>query len=101
MNIWAAIRNFQQNQPGAYTVYLRDYDGATYTEISTSSVFAFDWQKGSTDFVNATVMMLDVNYTVPAGHELEVRLIADDIKASKDMWFAYDTTSYPSVIKLP
>ncbi len=101
VSLWSAIRNFQNNQSGAVTMYLRDYDGSAYTEIANGSVFIFDWQKGTSDFINATIMMLDVNYTVPTGHELEARLIADDIKASKDMWFAYDTAAYPSVIKLP
>ena len=101
IDIWAAIRNFQLSQSGAMTMYLRDYDGATYTEISNGSVFAVDWQEGAGTFVERTIMMADVNYTVPAGNEMEVRLIVDTIKASKDMWIAYDTVSYPSVIKLP
>ena len=48
-----------------------------------------------------TIMIADVDYTVPAGHRLEARLIADTIKASKDMWLAYDASGYPTVIKLP
>ena len=101
VDLWAAIRNYQKNQPGAVTLYLRDYDGSSYIEIANGSVFVFDWQRGTTNFVRATIAMLDVDHTVPAGHQLEVRLYADDIKASKDMWFAYDTVWYPSVIKLP
>ena len=38
---------------------------------------------------------------VPAGNWLEARFIVDTIKASKDMWLAYDTTQYPTVIKIP
>ena len=48
-----------------------------------------------------TIMIPDVDYTVPAGHQLEARITADTIKASKDMWLAYDTAVYPTVIKLP
>ena len=101
IDIWAGIRNFQANQSGAMTVYLRDYDGSGYTEIANGSVFAEDWQRGSGTFVPQTIMIADVDYTVPAGHRLEARMIADTIKASKDMWLAYDASGYPTVIKLP
>ena len=101
VDLWAAIRQFQPNQSGAVTVYLRDYDGTAYTEIANGSVFFEDWQEGSSTFLKRTIMIPDVEYTVPAGHELEARFVADTIKASKDMWFAYDTVSYPSVINLP
>ena len=101
IDLWAAIRQFQPGQSGAVTAYLRDYDGAAYTEVAAGSVFFEDWQEGSSDFLKRTILIPNVNYTVPAGHELEARFIADTIKASKDMWFAYDTASYPSVINLP
>ena len=101
IDLWAGIRQFQDGQPGAVTIYLRDYDGVGYTEIGNGSVFVFDWQDGASSFVEQTIMIPDIDYTVPAGHELEARLITDTIKASKDMWFAYDTTTYPTVIKLP
>ena len=101
VDIWAGIKNFQVNQSGAMTVYLRDYDGSSYTEIANGSIFAEDWQQGSGTFVPQTIIIPDLNYTVPAGHQLEARIIADTIKASKDMWLAYDTSGYPSVIRLP
>ncbi len=61
----------------------------------------FDWQRGTSDFVRNTIMLLGVSYTVVVGHQLEARLMAEDIKASTDMWVAYDAAAYPSVIKLP
>ena len=60
-----------------------------------------DWQNGSGTFVAQTIIVPDVDYTIPASHQLEARFIVDTIKASKDMWLAYDTTIYPTVIKLP
>ena len=101
IDLWAGIRQFQANQPGATTMYLRDYDGVDYTEIGNGSMFVLDWQGGSSTFVGQTIMIPNINYTIPAGHELEARLMTNTIKASKDMWYAYDTTQYPSVIKLP
>ena len=101
IDIWAGIRNFQASTSGAMTVYLRDFDGSSYTEIANGSIFAEDWQKGSGTFIPQTIILPDVDYTVPSGHQLEARFIVDTIKASKDMWLAYDTTTYPTVIKLP
>ena len=101
IDIWAGVRNFQKNQSGAITAYLRDFDGLSYTEIANGSIFAEDWQKGSGTFVPQTIMIPSLDYTVPAGHKFEVRILADTIKASKDMWLAYDTSGYPSVIRLP
>jgi hypothetical protein len=101
IDIWASIRQFQTGQSGAVTAYLRDYDGAVYSEIANGSVFVEDWQEGSSSFLKRTIMIPNVQYTVPVGHELEARFIADTIKASKDMWFAYDTGNYPSVINIP
>ena len=101
IDLWAGIRGFQANQSGAMTVYLRDFDGFGYTEIANGSIFVEDWQQGSGTFVPQTIIIPDVDYTVPTGHQLEARIIADTIKSSKDMWLAYDTTLYPTVIKLP
>ena len=101
IDIWAGIRQFQSDQSGAITIYLRDKDGSTYTEIANGSVFAEDWQGASNSFIRKTIMIPDVEYTIPQNHQLEARLMSDTIKASKDMWFAYDTTAYPSAINLP
>ena len=101
IDIWAGIRQFQADQSGALTVYLRDKDGSTYTEIANGSIFAENWQGGSNSFISKTIMIPDVEYTVPLNHQLEARIMSDTIKASKDMWFAYDTVAYPSSINLP
>ena len=39
----------------------------------------------------------DVDVSIPAGHELEVRIVIDDISGDK-MMLAYDTVSFPSLI---
>ena len=41
-----------------------------------------------------------VDYTVQAGHEIEVHLTVDD-DSQDDMWFAYDTVGEPSWVDLP
>ena len=101
IDIWGVLRQFQPDFSGAINMHLRDYDGMFYTEIANGGVFGEDWQEGMNTFVKRTIIMPDVTYTLPAGHQLEARLIVDSIRSSKDMWFAYDTAAYPSVIKLP
>ena len=41
-----------------------------------------------------------VDYTVPAGHEIEIHLTVLD-PSEEDMWVAYDTVDEPSWVKLP
>jgi len=80
------------------TIYLRDYDGvSSYTEIGNGSVSDLAWPIA---FTKKTITISGLNYTIPLGHQLEAKVIWSSVLGS-DMWFAYDTTAYPSVIKLP
>jgi len=100
IDIWAAIKDFTQGKEGEVFIYLRDYNGSTYTEIGNGSVSEADWQGVSTTWVMKTISISGLNYTIPAGNELEVEVIVGG-NAGDDMWFAYDTTSYSSVVKIP
>ena len=100
LDFWSSVFNPQPADPPlsqTVTVYLRDYTPA----IAAGSVFLENWQAGSGTFVKATIVMPNVNYTIAVGHELEARLVAEDIKNILEMWVAYDTTAFPSVIKIP
>ena len=100
IDIWAAIKGFTQNKKGEVIIYLRDYNGSSYTEIGNGNVYEQKWQGGSSTWVNKTITISGLNYTIPAGNELEVEVIVGS-RSGDDMWFAYDTTSYPSVVKIP
>ena len=101
VDIWGALKGFTTSTKGVVTVYLRDYETstATYVEIGNGSTFAEDWSGGTGDFVKRTVIIADVNHTVIAGNEIEVRLVVEDF-SDDSMWFAYDVTSRQSVIKM-
>ena len=73
-------------------VYLRDYNGSSYTEIGNGTEFRADWQSGSGSFVQATITITGLNYTIVAGNMLEVKVIVGG-SSGDSMWFAYDTTS--------
>ena len=78
MDIWSATKNYHGNKAGAITMYLRDYNGSSWTEIGNASAYGADWQGGSSTFVKNSILMVEVNYTISAGNELEVRLMVDN-----------------------
>ena len=100
IDFWSALKAFKQSSAGRITFYLRDYDDVGgYTEIANQTLFDNDWQGGSSSFVNKTATLSSVSYTVPPTHQLELKVIVKS--GSDDMWFAYDTETYASVLKLP
>ncbi len=100
IDLWAGTISFDQDKLGVVTVYLRDYDGATHQEIGQGSVYVADWQAGSSTFVKRSIIIPEVSYTVSSGDELDVFVVVEN-QAAGDMWFAYDTTSHPAVVKIP
>ena len=100
IEFWSAIKDFTLSTAGVVTFYLRDYDGSSHIEIANGTVSAADWQGGVSNFVAKTLSIASVNYTVPAGNQLELKLIVG-AASGDDMWFAYDATGYPSVAKIP
>ncbi len=100
VDLWSAMKNFNDKKRGVVTIYLRNYNGSTYTEIGNGTLDLTQWSGGSATWVKRTITISGLNYTVPAGNMLEVKIIVGN-SSGDDMWFAYDTTSYPSIIKTP
>ena len=98
--LWSAIKDFGLGKSGEVTVFLRDYDGSTYTEICNGTLTDADWQGGSGTWVEKAISFTCASYTIPAGNFLEVKLIVGDSSAD-EIWFSYDTTSYNSRVALP
>jgi len=99
-NFWSGIENFELSRRGVVIAYLRDYDGVTYTEIASATLDSADWQGGEEDWVEHTLTIPDVSYTLSAGHYLELKILVHD-NSDKHIIFAYDTTDYNSYIELP
>jgi hypothetical protein len=100
--LWSAVASFQLNRAGSIVAYLRDYDPATgtYVEISGATRTSSNWQGGQSTWVPSVLGIPVVNYTVPAGHRIELKVEAT-ASAFTNMWIAYDTVSYASSITLP
>ena len=97
---WAAIKDYGDGKEGEVVVYLRDYNGSSYTEIGNGTEFRADWQSGSGSFVQATITITGLNYTIAANNMLEVKVIVGGSSAD-NMWIAYDTTSYTTNLDDP
>ena len=102
VTFWSGMRNFGLIKRGAVTVFLRDFDPATsaYTTIASGTLTEPNWQGLSITWVQKTLTMTASNYSLASGHRLELKLIVDGT-ADDDMWFAYDTTAYPSRVTVP
>ena len=99
VTLWAAIKDYGLGKAGEIVVYLRDYNGSTYTEIGNGSVFNADWQGGSSTWVQATVNIPGLSYTIPSGNVIEVKLVVGG-QSGDDMWIAYDTAAYPAEVDI-
>ncbi|MDP6821975.1 MAG: hypothetical protein QF554_01630 [Dehalococcoidia bacterium] len=101
INIWSAVKDFSTSLTGELKFFLRDYDGSTYTEIGDGTLSAGPWDAGATGtWVNRLLEISSIDYTLAAGHQIELKVIVGAGSAD-DMWLAYDTSSYDSVLRLP
>jgi hypothetical protein len=98
--LWSGIKDFGPTKSGTVTVFLRHFDGATHVEIAQGTMPAQAWQGGSGTWVVKAITISGVDYSIPPGDYLELKIIVG-AAADDDMWFAYDTTSYDSRLELP
>ncbi|MFP6593395.1 MAG: hypothetical protein VB860_00245 [Dehalococcoidia bacterium] len=76
VTFWAAIKDFNTSLHCDITVYLRDYDGASYTEIGNVTVTSDPWDTlSSGTWVKATAAITGLNYTLEIGDQLEIKLV--------------------------
>ncbi len=99
IDFWSSVQDYTLGTTGSATFYLRDFDGSNHAEIGNDMLFDGDWQGGSGTFVQKTAAVSSLDYTLSEGHELELKVIVDS-SAINNMWFAYDTQSYPSIVKV-
>jgi len=102
LEFWSAIKDFGTGKAGDVGAFLRDFNPATsaYTEIGNATLAVSNWQGGSSTWVVNTISISVSNYTLQAGRQLDVRLVVGG-SSGDDMWFAYDTASYASELRIP
>ena len=96
LQLWSASDGFQQQRRGEVEVFLRDWDGSSYTEIANAVVFKQDWQEGFADFTVETFTFAAVDYTVVSGNALELKLVVGSQTQTPDMWFMWDFIDFDS-----
>ena len=108
IDFWSAVRRttgceIRLTTAADVIMFLRDHDGVGgFTDIGSGTLSVADCQCGISDFVEKTISITGISYTVPAGHDLELKVIVPSTAAPADqIGFAYDTMSFPSVVNLP
>ena len=98
---WSAMKSFDPDKKGSVRVQLLDCDAILTDCVVVASAVTADnpWSRGSDDWQQRTVEFSEVRHTVEVGRSLAVKIVVRD-ESHDDMWFAYDTTDYPSSLKL-
>ena len=99
VDLWTAMKGFQAGKRGFVSVYLRDFDGSTSSDLAQATLDSLNWQGTALSWTQKTFVLNVASYTVPTGHRLELKVIVGGT-SDDDMWFAYDTISQPSRVKL-
>jgi PKD repeat protein len=96
--LWSGTQYFDRTAPGSVIAYLRDLSEAGYADIGYGILTLDPWQPDEADWVERKVVIENVDYTIPAGHVLDLIVVVPE--GSSAMWLAYDTIRYPSRLVL-
>ena len=83
------------------TAFLLDClaNGTGCTTFDSASLNQANWQQGSGTWVSKTIDFGPISRTITANRALVIAIIVAN-GSDEDMWFAYDTTGYPSVFRI-
>lgn len=97
LKFWTAIKNFNNSMRGVVDAFLLDCDsgGNNCSLLAQTQKDVTPWSGGASTWVQHTLDFGSVNYTVASGRTLAVKTIVNNASGD-DLWFAYDTTSYPT-----
>lgn len=101
VDIWSSTNTTTANTNGSLIAYLRDYNpgSGTFAEIANATYTAA-YAAGRTYYHTPFAITVTSAYSVPAGHQLEVKLESPTATSQNNMLVAYDTTTYPSVLRV-
>lgn len=102
LEIWSSANVLDVLKCGTLVAYLRDYDPTanTYAEISETEVSNLLWNGLDLGWTEYELTFSSVSYTIPAGHQLELKLITGS-SSCRSLHVAFDTTTYESRLTLP
>ena len=101
LTFWSALRDFRPDRTGEVTAFLLDClaNGTGCTTFDSASLNQANWQQGSGTWVSKTIDFGPISRTITANRALVIAIIVAN-GSDDDMWFAYDTTGYPSVFRV-
>ena len=99
LTLWSTIKDFETSKRGEVLAELLDCDavGSGCVSIASGSLDFTPWNTGPT-WTERTMDLGAVNYTIATGRTLRIKLVTGP-DSGDAIWFAYDTSSYPSVFK--
>jgi hypothetical protein len=101
-DFWSATQTGVANRTGSIIAYLRDYNPAgagSYVEIANAT-YTGTYAVGRTFYERPITIPIAGTYTVAIGHRLELKLESPRATSQQSMMVAYDTTVYPSYLRL-
>ena len=100
LTFWSAMKDFNDDKEGRVEAYLLDCNpgGSNCALIDQGSRVANPWSS-SGSWVSKTIDFGSVSYSIASNRSLALKVVVGD-SSDDDMWFAYDTTSYPSKLAL-
>jgi predicted ribosomally synthesized peptide with SipW-like signal peptide len=101
VDIWSASDAAAANRTGGIVAYLRDFNPAgagTYTEIA-NGLYTTTYAIGRNFYHYPITVTVGVAYTLPVGHQLELKLVASNAYQA-NMLVAYDTAANQSFLQV-
>lgn len=95
LELWTSMVNFDAFKTGSIRAYVEATNGTNSMWSFSQTLAESNWQNGSATWVKKTINFGIINQPIPAGYRLKITLVVPD-SSEDDMWFAYDTTAYPS-----
>ncbi|MDP9494868.1 MAG: hypothetical protein M3P87_06470 [Actinomycetota bacterium] len=100
LTFWSAMKDFEDDKGGRVEAFLLDCNpgGNNCVLIGQGSRQATPWTT-SGSWVSNTIDFGSVTYSITSNRSLAIKVVVGD-ESDDDMWFAYDTTAYPSSLSL-
>ncbi len=101
VDIWSETNTGTNGRTGSLIAYLRDYNptSGAYVEIANATRTA-TYAIGKTWYETPIVVSVPAGTTLAIGHMLEVKVEVPRPDSQNNMVVAYDTRTYPSVVRL-
>lgn len=97
LTLWGAMKDFDSSKRGIVQVAVLDCasNGSNCSTIATGTLDNNPWSPGSGSWAQKAVSLGSINHSLAANRTLRIKVVVGS-SSDDDMWFAYDTVTYPS-----